>query len=118
MDEKKQRELEAAGIDVADALGRFMDNEALMLKFVHRFPEDKNFPQLRQALDSGDATRAFEAAHTLKGVAGNLAMTDLFQQVSLMVEDLRRRDLPAAQEKMPALEERYARIVTALNTLD
>ena len=30
MDERKKQQLEAAGIDVADALARFMDNEALM----------------------------------------------------------------------------------------
>lgn len=70
MDQQKRLLLERAGIDVADALARFMDNEALMLKFLLRFPEDKNFSQLEQALADGDATRAFEAAHTLKGVAG------------------------------------------------
>lgn len=110
--------MEKAGIDVADALGRFMDNEALLLKFMGRFPQDKNFSQLREAMNSGDTVRAFEAAHTLKGVAGNLAMTELFQQVSLLVEDLRGRNLPAAQARMPALEDQYGRIVAVLNELD
>ena len=48
MDERKKQQLEAAGIDVADALARFMDNEALMLKFLLRFPQDQNFSLLKQ----------------------------------------------------------------------
>ena len=117
MDERKKQQLEAAGIDVADALARFMDNEALMLKFLLRFPQDQNFSLLKQAMDSGNVTQAFEAAHTLKGVTGNLAMTQLFQQVSLLVEDLRSQDLPAAQARMPVLEETYTGIIAALGSL-
>lgn len=117
MDENKRQRLEEAGIDVADALARFMDNEGLMLKFLLRFPEDQNFPLLKQAMDSGDTARAFEAAHTLKGVAGNLAMTGLFRQVSLLVEDLRSQDLSAAQARMPVLEETYTGIIAALGSL-
>ena len=114
MDQQKRLLLERAGIDVADALARFMDNEALMLKFLLRFPEDKNFSQLEQALADGDATRAFEAAHTLKGVAGNLSMTRLFQQADRLTEDLRRQDLGAAKDSMPELEEQYAHIISCL----
>ncbi len=117
MDQQKRLLLERAGIDVADALARFMDNEALMLKFLLRFPEDKNFSQLEQALADGDATRAFEAAHTLKGVAGNLSMTRLFQQADRLTEDLRRQDLGAAKDSMPELEEQYAHIISALREL-
>ena len=117
MDENKRQRLEESGIDVADALTRFMDNEALMLKFLLRFPEDKNFPLLKQAMDSGDAAQAFEAAHTLKGVAGNLAMTELFQQVSLLTDNLPEQDLTAARPRMPAPEACHARIIAALREL-
>ena len=117
MDERKKQQLEAAGIDVADALARFMDNEALMLKFLLRFPQDQNFALLKQAMDSGNVNQAFEAAHTLKGVTGNLAMTQLFQQVSLLVEDLRNQNLSAAQAQIPELEAQYSRILAALNEL-
>ena len=115
MDKVRRTQLEAAGVDVDEALGRFMDNEALMLKFLLRFPQDQNFALLKQAMDSGDVTQAFEAAHTLKGVTGNLAMTQLFQQVSLLVEDLRSQNLSAAQARIPELEAQYSRILAALN---
>lgn len=69
------------------------------------------------SLADGDATRAFEAAHTLKGVAGNLSMTRLFQQADRLTEDLRRQDLGAAKDSMPELEEQYAHIISALREL-
>ena len=71
MEEAAKRRLEAAGIDVDDALGRFLQNEALMMKFLGRFPADTSFSRLQEAMERGDAAQAFEAAHTLKGVAGS-----------------------------------------------
>ena len=117
MDETRRAQLAAAGVDVEEALTRFMGNEDLMLKFLLRFPEDPSFSQLKAAMEHGDAAGAFTAAHTLKGVAGNLAMTGLFRQVSLLVEDLRSQDLPAAQARMPVLEETYTGIIAALGSL-
>lgn len=117
MDETRKRQLEHAGVDVDEALGRFMGNEPLMLKFLLRFPDDENFPRLRQAMACGDAAGAFQAAHTLKGVTGNLSLKALYQLLVPLVEDLRREDLAAAAEKMPALEAGYAQITAALSQL-
>ena len=50
MEEAAKRRLEAAGIDVDDALGRFLQNEALMMKFLGRFPADTSFSRLREAM--------------------------------------------------------------------
>lgn len=44
-------------------------------------------------------------------------MTELFQQVSLLTEDLREQDLSAARARMPALEACYARIIAVLREL-
>lgn len=117
MDAGKRSRLEAAGIDVEEALGRFMDNEELMLRFLLRFPQDENFALLRQALEQGDVRRAFEAAHTLKGVAGNLSVTGVFRQTGRLVELLRAGDLAAASAAMPELEAEYDRAVRALREL-
>lgn len=117
MDEMKRKLLLEAGIDVDEALGRFLGNEALMMKFLLQFPEDQNFSRLRQSVAQGDAAGAFEAAHTLKGVAGNLSMGTLFRQISAQVEDLRAGNVAAAADKMPALEETYSRTLAALQQL-
>lgn len=117
MDGTKRQLLAAAGIDVDDALDRFLDNDTLMIKFLLRFPQDGNFSRLRNAMAQSDAAGAFEAAHTFKGVVGNLSMQELFSQVSAMVEDLRRGDLRTAAERMPALEKAYGQILEALAQL-
>ena len=75
MTQARRAALEAAGIDVASALERMMGSEALLERLLGKFPEDKNLPVLREALESGDPGRAAAAAHTLKGVCGNLSMT-------------------------------------------
>ena len=51
MEEAAKRRLEAAGIDVDDALGRFLQNEALMMKFLGRFPADTSFSRLQEAME-------------------------------------------------------------------
>ena len=117
MTEAHREQLTAAGIDVADAMERFMNNEALMLKFLLRFSEDQSMSHLRLAMERQDADGAFEAAHTLKGVAGNLSMTGLFHQTSAVVEHLRNRDLAAPAGAMAALEAQYARVMAALAAL-
>lgn len=118
MDTRIKQQLERAGIDVDEALGRFMGSEPLLLKFLRRFPEDENFPLLRQALEARDTVRAFEAAHTLKGVTGNLSMREFYRQLAALVEDLRREQLAAAAARMPALEMQYTQIVAVLSRLE
>ena len=117
MDQTKKHQLESAGVDVDQALNRFMGNEALMLKFLLRFPSDENFSRLRQAIAHGDATTAFKAAHTLKGVTGNLSLTELYARLVPLVEDLRGGNLAAAAVRMPDLEAQYGLVTAALGQL-
>lgn len=117
MDALCKQRLCDAGIAVDDALARFLGNESLMLRFLGRFVQDNSFDQLTRAIAEGDAEAAFFAAHTLKGVVGNLSMKTLYTVTSEMVEDLRRKDLRAAEEKLPALQTQYQVVVQALNAL-
>ena len=61
MDLQKRERLCKAGIDVDGALARFMNNEALLLKFLFRFPADPNFAALEQALAYAGGNRALAA---------------------------------------------------------
>lgn len=117
MDMMKKKQLQDGGIDVDEAMARFVQNEALMMKFLLRFPQDRNFGLLKQAMENRDAAAGFTAAHTLKGVAGNLSMKELFALSSAVSEDLRGGDLDGALEKMPALEKQYQQILQTLETL-
>lgn len=80
---------EAYGADYEFTMKRFLNNEAMYLKFLSKLPADPNLQRLGEALDRGDLTDAFEAAHTLKGVAGNLGLAPLYGAVGAITELLR-----------------------------
>lgn len=90
---------EEYGVDYQATMERFMGNEKLYLRLLDMLFQDENLQKLGDALDSGDMTGAFEAAHTLKGVVGNMGLTLLYEAVCAIVEPLRqglrRDDYPA-----------------------
>ena len=91
MDDTIKKQLTEAGVDLDKTMERFMNNEALYLKFLKRFPEDPNYAQLKEHISAGDYEEAFRDAHTLKGVAGNLGLDPFYTVVSALTEELRSR---------------------------
>ena len=84
--------LKQYGADTEEGLKRCINNEAFYLKMVNMGLDDANFDRLQRAVAAGDAREAFEAAHTLKGIAGNLALTPLYTPVCELTELLRGKD--------------------------
>ena len=80
------------GANTAEGLGRCLNNEAFYLRLVNMALDDAGFAKLAAALESGDKKGAFEAAHSLKGVLGNLALTPLYVPVSEVTELLRAEE--------------------------
>lgn len=111
MDSVRKQKLEESGIDVDSGMARFMGNEALYEKFLKKFCDDKSYADLVQAVADGDCEKAFVAAHTLKGVCGNLSMTTLEQLVSRQVEYLRSGELVPAADMMPEITAAYEDII-------
>jgi len=91
MDEKFRKQLEENGADVEATLKRFMGKDELYVKFLGKFPADKNYANLGTNLEAGAFQEAYECAHALKGVVGNLGLTPLFEKVSALVEELRNK---------------------------
>lgn len=106
------------GADYQTTLGRFMGSEAMYLRILDMLFQDENLANLGGALDRGDLTAAFECAHTLKGVAGNLGLEPLYQSVCAIVEPLRagqdRDDYPALYRSIQTEYENAARFRRAL----
>jgi len=84
-------DLKNYGADTEEALSRMMGNEAFYLKLIPRIFDDKNFEALEQNIKAGDLDKAFEVAHSLKGVLGNLSLTPLLEPVKEVTELLRAR---------------------------
>ena len=94
--------LETYGVDYPATMKRFMGNTGMYQRLLGMLFQDDNFQKLGSALECGELRSAFEAAHTLKGIAGNMGLTPLYEAVSAMVEPLRtgesREDYPALYE--------------------
>jgi HPt (histidine-containing phosphotransfer) domain-containing protein len=67
-------------IDFADGLKRMMNNTKLYVKLLTKFNNDTKIDPLLTALAEEDMENAQNAAHTLKGVAANLSLSELFKQ--------------------------------------
>ncbi len=92
MDQATRTLLKETGMDVDDTLARFGGNEALLMKYVRRFPADPSFAALEQALQSGDHEATQTACHTLKGVSGTLGLQSLYVACAELMADLRTRN--------------------------
>ena len=95
-------ELAAFGADVEDGLARCMGNQELYLRLVGSLKEEKGVDELQAALAADDLEGAFRAAHTLKGVLGNLSLTPLYEQASELTELLRAKTEMDYSELMDA----------------
>lgn len=101
MDALQKQLLLEAGIDVDDALSRFMNNEMLLARFLKKFPEDTGIQTLQNAIEANDAGAALAASHTLKGMCSNLSMTVLTRLFTDQVIAFRNDDFAAAAAMMP-----------------
>ena len=81
--------LKEYGADTEEALKRCMGNETFYFKLVKMALADDNFRKLDEAFEASDWKAIFDAAHAIKGVAGNLGLTPLFDAASELTELLR-----------------------------
>lgn len=107
-----------SGIDYDEGVGRFSGNAEIYEKFLLKFKEDKSFQELDQAMKDHDYGTAFTAAHTLKGVTGNLSINVLYQELVPFVELLRTgAKLAEANAYYPRVAETYHQVMDVLNKL-
>jgi len=72
-------------LDFADGVKRVMNNAKLYSRLLTKFRNETKLDDLEAALAAGDMETAQGCAHTIKGVAANLSLTELFKQ-SLEIE--------------------------------
>ena len=111
---QRVKQLEEAGIDVASAMERMMGNEVLLERLLGKFLENQQYPALCTALKGGDTEQAVIAAHTLKGVCGNLSMVSLYGLFARQVDALRAGELSLAQHLMEQITPAYVQVTAAI----
>ena len=110
----KREELEAAGVDVEDGLGRVLGNEQLYERLLGIFAQDTSYDELARAMERGDDDAARAAAHTLKGAAANLSMKTRAELAMGVLTALRAGDRAEAERLMPALADARAAVLRAI----
>ena len=91
-------------IDIKSSLeDRFMESEALYVRFLKKLLNDTNVVELKQAVDAEDWENAMRKAHNLKGVCANLSLTKLSRDFAAIVAEL-RSDAYTAQSVGSLLE--------------
>ncbi|MDE6314701.1 MAG: Hpt domain-containing protein [Lachnospiraceae bacterium] len=117
MEAERKQQLVDLGINVDEMLERFMGNSQMIEKFLKKFLQESHYQKLQEALAQEDVTGAFEEAHALKGVCGNLSLVNLYKCISQQVEYLRCGELEQAKEMMPEVEAEYKKIINGLSEL-
>jgi len=108
--------LKTAGADTDAALARFSGLRDLYGKYLCKFPADGTFAQIGPALAKEDFAAALDAVHTLKGVSGNLGLTQLYEACSAMVVQLRAQQYAAAKDGYAAVRAAYEQVCAVIGT--
>lgn len=94
-----------------------LPNEAMVKKFVLRFPEQSGYAGLCEAMEKKDYEEGFKAAHTLKGVSLNLSFTKLGTSASNLTEALRNKQLEDVDELFLQVKNDYEQTERAIQAL-
>lgn len=108
---------EAIGGDYEAVYQRMMKKEALIMKFTKKFLNDSSYKNLKDNLSAGNVEEAFRAAHTLKGVAQNLAFEALYKPSSELAEILRTGSMEGIEGLMDTITAEYEKTIEAIEQL-
>ncbi|NGZ87182.1 response regulator [Duganella aceris] len=86
------------GIDVAAALERLGGHGALLTQLLKLFARDfeHSMQQIQDAIEAGEFPKAADLVHKIRGAAGNLSATELFNSATALEAGLR-----AQQDALP-----------------
>lgn len=103
-------ELSDWGCDIPGTMNRFSNDRNLFFKLLSYVPKQQEFNELGEMLQSGDVKGAFEKAHSLKGVLGNMGLTPMYEEAVAVTEPLRAG-------KTDGVQEHYEKLMQSLDRL-
>ena len=72
--------------------------------------------RLQSAIHGGHTQQAVEAAHSVKGAAGSLGFTEIYDIAKAIEEKAGQNSLEGASQALKAIRDRYDQIAEALRT--
>ncbi len=82
-------ELRELGVDIDGGLKRLNNNEALYTRLLGSFVKTMKAHMVQPDFDATDCTEAIEHTHAIKGTAGNLSITPIYDGYTEIVNLLR-----------------------------
>lgn len=113
--------LAAYSINYTDAMARMLNNGALFKQLAMHYLDDANYAALAADMEAGEYESAYNHAHTLKGVAGNLSFSTLHGLAAQLCDALSADDVETAATLMEPVKEAHERVRAGLEfwqTLD
>ena len=104
------------GSDYQRALSIMM-NDMLIERMIKKFMDTNSYDSLIKAYEANDIKQVFSLSHALKGVAGNLALTKLYEVASELTEATRNKEEADIDNEISKLKSIYQNIVESYNSL-
>lgn len=90
-------ELKGLGVNIDEAVERFMGNVSLYERMLGTFPGMIESCSVDPDFDCNDYSEVIEKTHAIKGAAGNLSITPLYEAYTEIVSLLRSNQPEQAQ---------------------
>ena len=108
--DKLLKNLIADGADESGIQDRFGGNVDLYEECFRDFIEEPHFLSLRDALQTQSYEQAFNSAHALKGLSGNLGLSAFYDAVCVLVESLRHKQYGSVDAEYAQVERQHERL--------
>jgi HPt (histidine-containing phosphotransfer) domain-containing protein len=84
-------------INYEEGIKRVMNNTKLYIRLLAKFKTDTSLDELLSFLNAVDYEKAQAAVHTIKGVAANLSLEELFKQSLALENQIKARSISPEQ---------------------
>jgi HPt (histidine-containing phosphotransfer) domain-containing protein len=85
---------ETVYVNVEEGVKRVVNNTRLYVTLLKKFKADTNMGLIEDRLGASDFEKAQGAAHTLKGIAANLSLSELFEKVRDLEARIKEKAVP------------------------
>jgi HPt (histidine-containing phosphotransfer) domain-containing protein len=106
--------LQNAGIDWEDGVRRCGGDPALYERLLGMFANDTNFNEAAKSLEASDYEGLFSHTHEIKGMSGNLSITDVYADSSEVVALLRAKEYDSINAAFEKLRASYSQALEAI----
>lgn len=106
----KLEKLVEYGVSLDEINSRFCEDLDLYFSCIDMLFDENEIAALEASIKSKDYKTAFKAAHSIKGIVGNLDFKPLYKLLTDLVEDLRADKVDDVDNKFELCKNEYLKI--------